>query len=288
MPPEDAALCRHVGAPSEAQIDRVEKVVREIGNDVQFLEGKGLLPDEFAAALPLVIEKMRGSASASTSDRKAFVDRILEFLRTSGKIASFDRPDYGDDTVYRVHLNDGRNVAIIQKGCPDGAHGSVRWTRPDWAIEAYLWWLCDGLAHEPGEHVAKGVNRLRSRFFDTGYDDAVDGVIFHNQLCGTPDRPCPKMSRAASIEGIRVPPPCVWVMPAREGLDDHARTEWNWDGSRKRVFPSVLLSAFGIADHEVPMFVGDIGFQKAPRGIRNRITSRAGPALVTQYKGNAR
>jgi hypothetical protein len=53
--------------------------------------------------------------------------------------------------------------------------------------------------------VAKGVNRLRQRFFGDATDQ-LDGVIFHNELCGTPQRPCPKAERGIVISGKLVPP----------------------------------------------------------------------------------
>ena len=200
-------------------------------------------------------------------------------MRDRGLISTYDIPAYGDDTVYRLAIEGIGEVAIIQKGCPDGAHSSVRWTRPSWASETYLWWLCSSLAYEPGEHVVKGVNRLRQRFFSEA-SGHLDGVIFHNQLCGSLNRPCPKASKSIDISGKRVPPPCIYTMP------DPApgSMEWNWDGGQSRLFPSVLLRLFEIAPDERAAFQGHVGFQKRGGSLRSTITSRYGLGRSSTFR----
>ena len=159
-----------------------------------------------------------------------------------------------------------------------GRDSAVRWSRPFWATEAYLWWLCSSMTLQPGEHVAKGVNRLRTRFFSEA-PDTIDGVIFHNELCGTPRRPCPKSERI-EIAGRQVPPPCIYVMPDRAG----AAGGWNWGGDTIRRFPSILLPFFGVAAASVPMFTGYIGFQSRGGDARVALCSRFGSGRSTTYR----
>lgn len=285
---EKAAPCRNAGAPPEDVLELTVAAIRAIADDEVFLGQHGLSKSEFELALPAAIQKVRGSAAASNSDRRQFMRQIFDALKAADLISDYHIPAYGDDTVYRLDVPSIGQVAIIQKGCPDGNHSSVRWSRPDWAVEAYLWWLCDSLSYNPGDHVAKGVNRLRNRFFDDAHPDAIDGVIFHNAMCGSSMRPCPKAARAARIGEFDVPPPCVWVMPERNNMDNSASSEWNWDGGRIVSFPRVLLSLFGISDQETASFLGNVGFAKGARGTRMSIASRYGAGQSTIFRSDPR
>ncbi len=262
--------------------------VRAMAIDTDFLHRHGLSTSDFELALPAAIERIRGSAAASNSDRRTFLKELFTWLESSRSISGFDTPQYGADTVYRLEVPTLGSIAIIQKGCPDGAHSSVNWTTPEWAHETYLWWLCDSLQYEPGEHIAKGVNRLRNRFFSTDYSDAIDGIIFHNATCATAQRPCPKMHLSVEIEGRSVPPPCIWIMPKRENLETTLRSEWNWQGERVLQFPAVLLSAFGIESDGLDSYQGYVGFSRNDRGTRSTIASRFGPGRSTMFRSEPR
>lgn len=279
MAAEKAAPCRHPGAPPEAVVVKVSNVLASLAEDSAYLATKGLTAEEYRSALPAAIQKLRGSRAAGNANRRQFLVGLFERMLQLGLIMKLESPRYGDDTVYRLSINGFGDVAIIQKGCPDGAHSSVRWAAPDWAKETYLWWICDSLTLEPGEHVGKGINRLRQRFFSDA-PDAVDGVIFHNELCGTSNRPCPKVDRALSIDDMLVPPPCVYIMPehCKEGAD------WNWDGARNRVFPAILLAMFNISADEVPAYIGFVGFQKRGGTLRSTISSPFGPGRSTNFR----
>ncbi len=279
MDAQMAAPCRHEGAPREHVVEATTRLINGLGSQVDVLAQHGLSRDEFVAALPMAIERIRGSRSASVADRKDFIRKLLQGLVDTGVASRLEVPNYNDNTVYRLTIDGFGDVAIIQKGCPDGAHSSVRWSAPDWARETYLWWLCDSMTNQPGVHIAKGVNRLRQRFFGDA-PDTLDGVIFHNYVCGSPERRCPKIEHRAELGGLAVPPPCVYVMPDRaEGA-----TEWNWDGGTRRRFPELLFAAFGIPEDQVPSFVGHVGFQRRAGSDRTVITSRFGPSRVTTYR----
>lgn len=288
MEMEKAAPCRHAGAPPASVVKLTMNAIRSVASDREFLARNGLTEAEFASALPTAIQKIRGSAAASNSERREFLTCLFDGLKDAGIIAGYIRPDYGDDTVYELDVPGVGKVAIIQKGCPDGIHSSVKWSRPEWADEAYLWWLCDSLSYEPGEHVAKGVNRLRNRFFDQDYRDAVDGVIFHNSLCGTPMRPCPKIAKASRIGEVDIPPPCIWVMPERVDLEGGGKMEWNWDGARDLGFPRALLSLFGISEDNCAEYIGNVGFKRHRQRVRTTIASRFGEGRMTNYRSDAR
>lgn len=279
MSAEIAAPCRHVGAPPDAVVEKTIQTVLSIAHDEAFLSRCGLTAEEYQSALPAAIEAIRGSKSASNSARRRFLSVIFDEMRRKGVISHVAMPTYGEDTVYRLTVPDFGDVAIIQKGCPDGAHGSVRWSVPEWARETYLWWLCSSSNYEPGEHVAKGVNRLRQRFFRDGTDN-IDGVIFHNELCGGPHRPCPKVRHAIDIAGHKTPPPCIYVMPDRQ----ETPAGWNWEGEVERVFPKILMSLFGLTDAASEHYIGYVGFQRRGNGLKTTITSRFGPARSTTLR----
>ncbi|GAM50199.1 hypothetical protein NSK11_contig00144-0017 [Nocardia seriolae] len=280
MGAEEAAPCRHAGAPPSAVVSSVSRLITDLASEESLLGRYGLTAQEYREALPAAIEGIRGSMSASVGDRRHFLATIFEGMVESGHITALEKPTYGKDTVYRLTISGYGDIAVIQKGCPDGAHSSVRWTVPDWAKETYLWWLCDSMTYEPGEHVSKGVNRLRQRFFgDT--PGTVDGVIFHNHLCGRGQRPCPKAANSAVFGGIKTPPPCIYVMPDREPHTEASADEWNWNGTQQRFFPTVLLGAFGIPAEKAPAFTGHIGFQRRAGALRTTITSRYGGIRVT-------
>lgn len=280
MSAETAAPCRHVGGPLPAVIERVSLAIQGLGEDASFLAKHGISPAEYNMALPAAVESLRGSMSASNSDRRQFLGGLFEHLQAEKLITSVETPSYGANTVYRLAVPGVGSVAVIQKGCPDGQHSSVRWTVPDWADETYLWWLCSSTKSHPGEHVAKGVNRLRQRFFsDT--PGVLDGIIFHNEMCGGAGRPCPKLDKSVGLGGRRTPPPCIYVMPQRDGELD----EWNWNGTRRTEFPAVLLQAFGISPPETDSYVGYVGFQRRGNGnLRTTITSRFGAGRSTTFR----
>lgn len=279
MSTENAAPCRHAGAPAEAVVERTIETILSIADDENFLATKGITPGEYQAALPAAIEAMRGRKSASNSARRQFLASIIEEMHDRNLVSNVEKPSYGDDTVYRLTIPDFGDIAIIQKGCPDGAHSSVRWSAPEWARETYLWWLCSSLNYHPGEHIAKGVNRLRQRFFSETHG-TLDGIIFHNDLCGGPHRLCPKMRHAISIGGRSVPPPCVYVMPERAD----GAIEWNWSGEQTRKFPAILMSLFGLAGEVLPSHVGYVGFQRRSGSIRTTIVSRSGTARSSTFR----
>lgn len=279
--------CRHAGAPPTEIVDLTTKAIGSIASDEAFLRKNGLTKEEFDLALPAAIERIRGRSAASNSDRREFLLSFLKAMERAGLVEDVRVPERGKDTVYRVTVPSVGVVAIIQKGCPDGKHSSVEWSVPDWADETYLWWVCDSLGSQPGVHVAKGVGRLRNRFFDAEYNDAIDGIIFHNSLCGSAVCPCPKMPRAIDIGELKVPPPCIWVMPQREDYEAKSGT-WNWEGLRKVGFPEVLMSFFGVSTTECQNYVGYVGFAKGVRGIRTTIASRNGIAESNSFRSDSR
>ena len=288
MAGEESMLCKHPGSPPDEVVDLVVQTVQDVAKNVDFLRKNGLTPEEFNTALPAAIQRLRGRTSAENSDRRSFLKNMFEELKNQGKIADYHAPVYGADTVYRIECLEGPQVAIIQKGCPDGAHSSTLWSRPQWADEAYLWWVCDSMQLSPGEHVNKGVGRLRNKFFDNSEADQIDGIIFSSPSCGTVERPCPKQKCETIIGARLVPPPCIWIMPDRCNLDASAPFNWNEDGAKKMKFPGVLLSIFPGAQENPAAYTGYVGFKLGNRGKSHSIVTRSGNLPVAKFRSNAK
>src|SRR4051794_265351 len=106
MSAEAAAPCRHAGSPPRAVIDRVAHLIQSLPSEYAILKRHGMTVEEFESALPAAIESMRGSSSASNSDRRQFLTEILEAMSQRGLIDGLDEPRYGDDTVYRLRTRD--------------------------------------------------------------------------------------------------------------------------------------------------------------------------------------
>jgi hypothetical protein len=206
MAHDEGAPCRHLGAPPEHLIVQVADLIqKQLSADDKYLASLGLTASEYRSALPAAIERVRGSWAASNENSRDFVEVLLSELVSQNIISDYEKPRYGSDTIYKVALRSGQKIAVIQKGCPDGSHSSTQWSRPSWAHETYLWWLCSSQRYHPGEHIWKGVGRLRQKVSEGS--DQLDGIIFYNELCGTGSRPCPKIDQAVEIEGKRYPPP---------------------------------------------------------------------------------
>lgn len=279
MGAEEAAPCRHAGVPPQTVVESVIRLIRDLGSDDENLLRYGLSAEEYRAAFPVAIEAIRGSMSASNRARRNFLEDLFQAMVEIGVLNDVQIPTHGEDTVYRLSVPGIGDVAVIQKGCPDGAHSSVRWSVPDWAREAYLWWVCDSTKVEPGKHIHGGLNRLRKRFFSNA-PDTIDGVIFHSSLCGTASRICPKAALVLKVGGEAVPPPCVYVMPER----DEGASDWNWDGAQQRSFPRILLSAFGVPPGNAESYIGYAGFQRHSGPVRTTVTSRYGPGRSTTFR----
>ena len=276
----EAAPCRHSGAPPEDLVNQVVQLLsRAVPNDVDFLRANGLGRDEFERAFPAAIEKIRGSKAASNRESRRVVELTIKHLADSGAISSYHVPKKGESTVYRLCLRNGRQIGVIQKGCPDGAHSSTAWERPGWADELYLWWACDSLKFEPGEHIWKGVTRVRKKVAEEP-SNQLDGVIFFNHLCGSPERLCPKAGRVTLASGLELPPPCVYVFPTWKRGEE----ELNWRGQDVREFPRELMSAFGVEGSGWKDNVGYVGFRVSGRNVKTEITARYGAAKASSVR----
>jgi hypothetical protein len=264
----------------------VERVIRlfeqEIACDPDFLRKCGLSSEEYRSAYPVAVERIRGRISASDEPKRAFVDQILDEGVAKGVFRSARLEPSELTKVYRVELASGGTAAIIRKGCPDGNH-TTRWDRPGWADELYLWWLCpQSRVHEPGTSVWKGITRIRKKLASEPRNQ-LDGVIFFDPLCGTPERPCPKAAFGLTVDGVRCPPPCIYVIPHVAGSQGG---RLNWRGERKVSFPSALLATFEVPEAQRGSYLGFVGYDVDGQNIKTiRITNNYGGGRTTGCTG---
>jgi hypothetical protein len=278
-----ASPCRHADAPSDWVVERIIKMLEhDILQQTEFLGRFGLTPEEYQRGYRVAIERVRGRISASDQLKKSFVETVLNAGLRNGQFSSVTLEEEVLTKVYRIRLNDGKLVGVIRKGCPDGNH-TTRWERPAWAQELYLWWLCpESRVHEPGESVWKGVARIKNKL-QAEPQNQLDGVIFFDESCGSGVRPCPKQAYGLSTTAVRIPPPCIYVLP---GDLTKSVGRLNWRGERLVEFPKALLSVFGVPTTQTADYTGFVGIELLTSGIRQvRITSNYGEGRITGVTG---
>ncbi|WP_128911008.1 hypothetical protein [Granulicella sibirica] len=101
-----AMPCRNAGVPPTPVVEKVSALIEALAFDESFLASRGLSPSEYTAALPMVLEAMRGSQSASNSDRRLFLRTIFDEMVSREIISGYDIPTYGEDTIYKLHVPD--------------------------------------------------------------------------------------------------------------------------------------------------------------------------------------
>lgn len=290
--PRDTLPCRHV-FPIEA-VEATKELLAELHNTAPgLLAQAGVEPADWPTVLRAAVESMRGTASATTSSKRRFVEAVLVYGTDRGVFAEWEHLGSEGRNDYRVVLPDGRQVGVEAKGCPDGNNTTI-WDRPAWADEFVVWCLCaDSLAHEPGEGVWSGVaTRLLPKV--TAERQVVDAMVFWDGRCGSDKRKCPKAygvigtlrQRATDIlaqtdgpEGW-LPPPCVYLFPRTLANVRTNRRPPLHDRTTCR-FADAMLSLFNVPEDERDGYVhhASIEVEGTERGTRIQIgvTSRLWP-----------
>jgi hypothetical protein len=160
------------------------------------------------------IEKLRGTQSATTAEKQAFVGDVLSRLEEQGMISSWRSAATAERHDYEVIMPNGRVCAIEAKGCLDGNNTNI-YQRPPNADEFVIWSLCQNPGADPRHNAWSGIHtRLGAEIIHKG--ELVDALIIWDDLCGTLGRPCPKLvdpTRATIIGDRSVPPPCIYLFP---------------------------------------------------------------------------
>jgi len=219
----DALPCRHGLAGS--QIQQVKQLLAGLPFEApELLRRSGIAAEDYDILFRAAIESLRGTSSATTSDKRRLLETVLDFGVQQHAFKSWKFEGTENRQDYRVDLPDGTAVGIEAKGCPDGNNMTI-WDRPGWANEFVVWSMCpESLAHDPGQGVWSGIaTRLIPKL--AAERAVVDAMVFFDARCGTEQRRCPKSfgvdgplrSRLTSNAGqdgrAWVPPPCVYLLP---------------------------------------------------------------------------
>jgi hypothetical protein len=162
------------------------------------------------------IERIRGQFSATMHDKRSFAERVLDFMKDKACIREWESAGSENRHDYSIVLPTGRVAAIELKGCLDGNNTNI-FRRPPNANEFIIWSICTNPGADPRHNAWSGIHtRLSAEI--VAQSQRVDGLVIWDMVCGTVGRPCPKLlaspERATTVSEHRLPPPCIYVMPA--------------------------------------------------------------------------
>lgn len=182
------------------------------------LSGHGLSEEEFynSGLFRGAIERIRGQFSATMSEKREFVNHVLNYLQDQGYIESWESAGESNRHDYSIQLNSGKIAIIELKGCLDGNNTNI-FERPAHAEEFIIWSVCTNPGASPPHNAWSGIHtRLSAEIIHR--EQQVDGVVIWDMVCGTIGRPCPKILNSGSqlieIGPYRLPPPCIYLFPA--------------------------------------------------------------------------
>jgi hypothetical protein len=279
----DTLPCRH--SVDSAQVEAVKDILSNLAtSSPELLGDAGVTAQQFPMLLRAAIESLRGTASATTSDKRNFLETTLTYGVEQGVFTGWEFVGTENRQDYRVDLPDHTAVSIEAKGCPDGNNITI-WDRPGWAQEFIVWSMCpESLAHQPGEGVWSGIaTRLIPKL--TAEKAVVDALIFWDARCGSALRRCPKAfgvdglrSRATSIPGQDgrdwVPPPCIYLFPVAPPVvrnNPNPRTHT----LETCKFADALLTLFQVPLEVRPSYVhsASVQGQGTSRGTQIKVTT---------------
>jgi hypothetical protein len=196
----------------------IKRYVEVLKTEAHNLGDHGLSEEQFykSGLFRGAIESIRGEFSATMRSKREFFNEVLNHMQDKGFIKEWESSGSSNRHDYTVNLNSGRIAVIELKGCLDGNNTNI-FDRPANAHEFVIWSLCTNVASNPKKSVWSGIHTRLSAEIITR-EERVDGLIVWDMLCGTIDRPCPKLhhdpSRVTEVGQYVTPPPCIYVFPA--------------------------------------------------------------------------
>ncbi|TLX16673.1 hypothetical protein [Rhizobium sp. MHM7A] len=240
----------------------------------------GLTVEEFCRtpAYLLAVERGRGQNAAATLPKKNFIASILDRMLALGLIASWIDTTGRGRCDYLIVMKSGRRVAIEAKGNLDGNSAAI-FERPEGVDEFYIWSMSSNAGTDlrhgiwSGLHSRLGVNIVTA-------DEQIDGLIVLDSICGTAQRPCPKLGQqgeAITIVGrFQVPPPCIFMFPKVVTRDGLSRSQPLNDTE----FASALHECFQGRDSDVSFVDYEVLSEQG--GLSRQTTLRRGNHLIKQ------
>lgn len=197
--------------------ERIDDLAETLKTESHKLGNHGLNEQEFydSGLFRGAIERIRGQFSATMSDKRDFVRRVLNHMEDEGYIAQWESAGEANRHDYNVTLNDGKTSVIELKGCLDGNNTNI-FERPPHANEFIIWSICKNAGADPRHNAWSGIHtRLSAEIISRS--QVIDGVLIWDMACGTAGRPCPKLandnSRQIVVGPYVLPPPCIYLFP---------------------------------------------------------------------------
>ncbi len=244
----------------------------------------GMNDDEFwqSGLFRAAIERLRGTQAATTSEKREFIEKVLDFLKQQGKITDWKFSGSGERHDYEVCIDD-RICVIEAKGCLDGNNTNI-FQRPANADEFIIWSLCQNPGADPRHNAWSGIHtRLSAEIIHR--KESVDGLIIWDMLCGTRGRICPKLNnepeRATKTGSMKVPPPCLYLFPRTipDARNNPKPLCWKIDEVK---FLKILYDVFKCDDQDVV----EIGIEAQMSGpdVKRRTIWKRNGTIVTESK----
>lgn len=198
---------------------RVDRFVETLKVQAHTIGDHGLSELEFydSGFFRAVLERARGQNSARMSEKRDFVKRVLNHMQDYKYIRDWSPAGSQNRYDYDISLPTGRTAAIELKGCMDGNNTNI-FERPNHAQEFVVWSVCANKLSNMARNAWSGIHtRLSTQIIEQ--NTHVNGVIVWDWVCGSKERPCPKLRAEAQTLPVRigpyeVPPPCLYVFPA--------------------------------------------------------------------------
>ncbi len=148
-------------------------------------------------------------------NKRDFMKRVLNHMEDGGFISGWEAAGGKNRHDYTVKMPTGRLVVIESKGCLDGNNTNI-FERPSHAEEFIIWSICSNGAADPRHNAWSGIHaRLSAEIIHEL--KLVDGLIVWDWLCGTVERPCPKLKRkdgrTTTVGPYQLTPPCIYLFP---------------------------------------------------------------------------
>ncbi len=190
--------------------DKIRKLAEDLKAGAYTLGDHGLSESEFynSGLFRAAIERIRGQLSATVSDKREFVQYILDHMRDQGFLRNWELKKEPYSSEYTINLNSG-NIAVLEvKGCLDGNSTNI-FERPHYADEFIIWSVCTNPGANPQRNAWSGIHtRLSSEIITR--KQRIDGIVFWDKVCGTIGRPCPKWmdntERSSLVGPFKLPP----------------------------------------------------------------------------------
>jgi hypothetical protein len=224
----------------------------------------------------LAIERERGRAIANNKDQMDHIASQLDWMLKQGWLSSWEDTSGSGRCDFKAVMSNGTTVGIEAKGNLDGNSAQVS-DRPDGVDEFYSWTTSSHAGTDLQKGLWSGLHtRLGVPLVLGG--PPIDGVIMHDKICGTEQRPCPKAGGIIGEDGKRIPPPCLSMMAKTVEMNRLNRGQQLHQAS----FAQALHECFSGVDADVNFVDYDVRLDET--GLSRQTTIRRGNHLIRQSK----